>query len=450
MNINDAKTVVDYYLARQATWTGWVIPAAAAFIALISLSFTIWWARRSQHEQTSRDILKLWDEVISDFSKHPNLLNTTVTRYYPSFENSQDRFIYDSLCYKAWGLFRQIVEKRLDAQNSQFLAVCQWIVAHHFRWLESNPLFFPGPVFWERVDKFRREPVGILHLMPLPRSSSENETGGYSTSINWDLVAADYHRFILSPFAPEMLRETATGKGRNELVNVLNSMSAEDFAQLDVLDIGCGPGNLLVALKHKPKSITGVDFSKDALRIAQKRGAEKGLAFIPVEKDFRDLHLGTTFDIVVSVNSVLPSSRSEVVQVLRSLRSALKPSGSLYAILPSFDTTVYLRTLWFEHYKKLFGDVSHAERCVAQIDTYKRVDSKERLYADDGVHQQAYHDEETIREEFEKVGLTITHGPQKIYYPWELTKHFDYGYFPGAKEEIWDWYVVARRGSPKG
>ena len=388
------------------------------------------------------------DEVISDFARNPDLLNPNNTRYYPQFDKSEQRFIYDSLCYKTWGLFRQIVEKKLDLENSQFLAICQWIVAHHYCWLEANPLFFPGLLFWSRVEKFRAEPVGILHLMPLPRSSPSVETGGYSAAINWNVVAADYHRFILSPFAPEMTTEESQGKTRNELINALNNIPKEDFALMDILDLGCGPGNLLGCLKNKPRSVTGVDFAKDALVIAKSRADELGINFEAAEKDFRDLDLGKTFDIVVSVNSVLPSSRSDVLRILKAIRRAMKPGGLLYAILPSFDTTNYLRELWHEHYKKLF-DSRHADRCVAQIDTYKRVDKEKRLYADDGVSQQAYHDLETIEAEFSQAGLTLTHGPQKIYYPWDLTRRFDYGYFPSAREEIWDWYVVAQRGQPK-
>lgn len=42
--------------------------------------------------------------------------------------------------------------------------------------------------------------------------------------------------------------------------------------------------------------------------------------------------------------------------------------------------------------------------------------------------------------------LRLTCEPEKVYYPWELTRRFDYGYFPLAKEEIWDWFIVAECG----
>ena len=45
---------------------------------------------------------------------------------------------------------------------------------------------------------------------------------------------------------------------------------------------------------------------------------------------------------------------------------------------------------------------------------------------------------------------------QEVYYPWDLTKKFDYGYFPfkckktkEKNKEIWDWFVVAEKGAPE-
>lgn len=33
---------------------------------------------------------------------------------------------------------------------------------------------------------------------------------------------------------------------------------------------------------------------------------------------------------------------------------------------------------------------------------------------------------------------------EKVTYPWELCKKYNYDYFPGEKE-IWDWFVVAKK-----
>jgi len=75
----------------------------------------------------------------------------------------------------------------------------------------------------------------------------------------------------------------------------------------------------------------------------------------------------------------------------------------------------------------------------------KKVDPIDLKYADDGVSQQCYHTEGSLREELAAAGFDDQMHFEKVYYPWDLTKRFDYGYFPDAEEEIWDWLVIARR-----
>ncbi len=228
---------------------------------------------------------------------------------------------------------------------------------------------------------------------------------------------------------------------------IINQFSETDCNELTIVDIGCGPGNFLRALKNIPNSVTGVDLSDSALKIASEFAQENKITFNPIKSDIRHLKLEEKFDIVISVNSILPDSREEIIQILRSVRGLLKPNGVFYAILPSFDTTQYLRGLWHNHYNNMFNDQKHADRCLKQLDSYKLVDRENCMYADDGANTQAYHTDSTIIDEFRDAGLVITHGPKKIHYPWELTRKFDYGYFPEESEEIWDWYVVAQKGN---
>lgn len=60
-----------------------------------------------------------------------------------------------------------------------------------------------------------------------------------------------------------------------------------------VLEIGCGPGDLLAAVE--PAIGVGVDFSADMLAIARKRHPD--LRF--VQADVHDLALGDTFDYII-------------------------------------------------------------------------------------------------------------------------------------------------------
>ena len=139
---------------------------------------------------------------------------------------------------------------------------------------------------------------------------------------------------------------------------------------------------------------------------------------------------------------------NDVIFMLRKTRESIKSSGKLVAILPSFDTTIYLKDLWLEHYSSVESNI-RIDSVERAFNMAKRVNHNTLSYADDGNNNQCYHTPDSINEEFSKAGLKIIGTPQKVYYPWILTRRFGYGYFPEAKEEIWDWFVVAERSSIK-
>ena len=77
-------------------------------------------------------------------------------------------------------------------------------------------------------------------------------------------------------------------------------------------------------------------------------------------------------------------------------------------------------------------------------DLRHKSDDRQLLFADDGRTAQAYHSPESIADDLPKAGLHLVGEPVKVHYPWPLAERFDYGYFPDAPEEIWDWYVEAQ------
>lgn len=76
-----------------------------------------------------------------------------------------------------------------------------------------------------------------------------------------------------------------------------------------VLDIGCGPGDTLVAhilpqLKSKPLKVVGIDISKDMINIARKRFTESNLEFRELDIQCELLEIDNRdherFDLVTS------------------------------------------------------------------------------------------------------------------------------------------------------
>ena len=263
-----------------------------------------------------------------------------------------------------------------------------------------------------------------------------------SGEINWDLVAGQYQQYVLSPFHPEMLEA-----GRNPLVTEVRRQvaAAQGQGRVQIADFGCGPGSLLPSLVGLDVAVTGLDLSRGSLGVAQGAASWAGVDFTGICADLTTVELDQRFEMVVCSNSVLPADRADVVPILSRVAHHLSDTGRAYFILPSFDTTEHLVQLHREAALARGSSLAAADGLVAQLSRAKKMDPVLLKYADDGYSAQCYHTPDSIAAEFAEAGLAVVAGPRKVYYPWDLTRRFDYGYFLGADEEIWDWYVVAQR-----
>ncbi len=284
----------------------------------------------------------------------------------------------------------------------------------------------------------------------IPRKRKAKSLPQKNGRIDWDRVAENYVESILSPFAPEMVSPGGGGQIRNHLLADLLPIPQQELARSSIADFGCGPGNLLPHLAAKVHELVGIDRSRHALALARERAEAHDIAFAPVAADLRHLDLGRTFDLIISVNAILPPTRPDVLAMLATIRRHLKPSGRLMAILPSFDTTVYLQSLWRERCLQETGSVEQADRIALRFERERKLNRETCAFADDGVHPQCYHTPETIAREFAQVGFRRIRPLRKIYYPWGLAAKFNYGNFPNAPEEIWDWYGVFESEGSRG
>ena len=393
--------------------------------------------RTAAQEQRQADVYQylgdLWYETLQSCADKPRFLEPRVTRAYQDRMPPEERATYDVYCYKVWAYVEDIVAKGFHT-DPQFSPIIEWTITYHLAWLERNPMFFPLAEFWDTIDKLKGRPQLVLTYFDLPTKDGD---------IDWDIVSKDYHEYILGPFAPEMVSLDATGVRRNLLVSELLSQPIDVLLTASIADFGCGPGNLLPHLSGRVAEITGIDKSERALEIAADTANQHGIGFHPHQLDFRYMDLGQRFDRIIAINSILPQARADVLPILETIRRHLTPGGRLMAIMPSFDTNVYLRRLWLDYYSNALEDPLHAARIIDAFARSKKVDEVDLLYAEDGRSQQAYHTVDSIRDEFSAAGLRLIKEPTKVYYPWELVRRFDYGYFPDAPEEIWDWYVVA-------
>jgi SAM-dependent methyltransferase len=415
-----------------ATGTATFTSYAALGLSLAALGVTLYTYRGRRRDDAYEYLADIWNEIVGSALQHPRFLNVGITSQFDRVMDEDERCRYDAYCYKTWGLIEDMVVKCFH-EDPQFKAILEWTAAYHLRWIELNPQFFTLDSFWELIETAREAPQLVIQYRPLPEANGD---------IDWDLVSGDYHHHILGPFAPEMLAPNESGEIRNRLVADLIDDSR--FGSLEgkrIADFGCGPGNLVSHLPMSVGHVVGVDLSQAALDLATRAAVGRSIPFKACRQDLCNVSLGSRFDLIVSVNAILPPTRAQVVEILEGIRRHLCSHGRLLAILPSYDTTLHTRELWRSYYASRDGK-AHADRVIRALLDSKLADDELCSYAEDGRTAQCYHTPATIRREFEQAGLAIEM-QTKIYYPWELVRRFDYGYFPTASEEIWDWYVIA-------
>ena len=114
------------------------------------------------------------------------------------------------------------------------------------------------------------------------------------------------------------------------------AFSPADKAKARILDLGCGPGNMLDYLASNG-DVFGSDFSADALRFCLGRGYRRLF-----RADFHSLPLiSTAFDLITCIDVIehLQDDR----KAIRELHRVLRPSGLLVVSVPAFQA------LWGDH-----------------------------------------------------------------------------------------------------
>ncbi len=89
-----------------------------------------------------------------------------------------------------------------------------------------------------------------------------------------------------------------------------------------VVDIGCGPGNLLISLGDQPETVIGVDVAPGSLHMASELG------YLPLLADAHALPLRSGFADIVALNATLHHC-TDIRRVLLEAARLVKPGGVL-------------------------------------------------------------------------------------------------------------------------
>jgi SAM-dependent methyltransferase len=96
-----------------------------------------------------------------------------------------------------------------------------------------------------------------------------------------------------------------------------------------ILDLCCGHGRHALLLAGRGYSLTGVDFSDRALRLARRRARRAGLPVRWMKRDMRRIAFREEFDAAINIFTAFGyfESDAENEDVLRRVAAALTPGG---------------------------------------------------------------------------------------------------------------------------
>lgn len=130
-------------------------------------------------------------------------------------------------------------------------------------------------------------------------------------------------------FYQDALTEQRTKLETDFIIKELNPDSS-----MNILDLACGHGRHSNKLSELGYKLTGIDFNKEFLKIAEQQAKKNKLKVQYIEKDMRNFDEVQKYDIVLLLFTAFGYfSDQQNIQVLKNISKSLKPGG-----LFCFDT----------------------------------------------------------------------------------------------------------------
>jgi tellurite methyltransferase len=117
--------------------------------------------------------------------------------------------------------------------------------------------------------------------------------------------------------------------------------TALPWLQGDVLDFGCGMGNLAFAAAQRGCRVLALDASEAAIEHIRKRAGSERASVSAVQADLREYPIAGEYDAVVSIGLLMFFDCPTAFRVLDHLKARVRPGG-VAAINVLIEGTSYL------------------------------------------------------------------------------------------------------------
>jgi len=151
----------------------------------------------------------------------------------------------------------------------------------------------------------------------------------YSTAGYWDSKACQLEGNAVSMWPNNALNELYHREQTALILEALPSVNSKDL-----IDLGCGTGRLSRWFAARGASVIGVDFSKEALRIAKHNTVGENPRYRHLS--MFDISDEAKFDILVSWGSITIATKNstELKGLMAALHRALRPGGDALLLEP--------------------------------------------------------------------------------------------------------------------
>lgn len=116
------------------------------------------------------------------------------------------------------------------------------------------------------------------------------------------------------------------------------------YKGMNVLDVGCGTGNMAIKLAGMGCQVTGIDVSREMLKRAEEKTLEAGLSIKYIHGDIKEMDYENVFDGICSNTAFEFFTEKE--KSLDKMLDAVKPGGRVVVGTINKDSD------WYDYYEE--------------------------------------------------------------------------------------------------